>query len=145
VQLRNAEPTDLTAIRAALSQHAEAEGGVPAPAGDELEQALFGESPTVHVIVVETDDDPHQLAGLAMYYPTFSSWALQTGIWLEDLFVHERYRRAGVGRELMAYLRGQTTGRIEWDVTEGNERADRFYQRLGAVPVPEFTRYRWVV
>jgi GNAT superfamily N-acetyltransferase len=145
VKLRKAEPADLTAIRSALSQHAESEGGVRPPDADLLEQALFGSLPAVHVVVVETDDNPPRLAGMAMWYPTFSSWALATGIWLEDLFVHPEYRRAGVGRELMAHLRGLTAGRIEWDVTNGNERAERFYQQLGAVPVPEFTRYRWVI
>src|SRR5689334_15503570 len=100
---------------------------------DELEEAVFGAYAFVRVTI----------AGLAMWYRTFSSWARTSGIWLEDLFVVDEHRNSGVGRELMAYLRGQTTGRIEWDVTLGNASAERFYERLGAVPLPGVTRYRW--
>jgi GNAT superfamily N-acetyltransferase len=79
-----------------------------------------------------------------MWYRTFSSWARTSGIWLEDLYVVEAHRRLGVARELMDHLRAQTDGRIEWDVTVGNATAERFYSSLGAVPLPEVTRYRWV-
>lgn len=109
---------------------------------DELEDALFGERAFVHVTIAER---PHaSFAGLAMWYRTFSSWARTSGIWLEDLFVVEAHRASGVGRELMDYLRAQTDGRIEWDVSPGNVAAERFYARLGAVALPGVTRYRWV-
>lgn len=142
--LRDAEPRDLPAIRAILVHHAESEGGVRPAEDDELEQSLFGPDPIVHVVIAETDDNPPLLAGIAMWYPTFSSWSLRSGIWLEDLFVRDEFRGAGVGRRLMAHLRGLTSGRVEWDVTAGNDRASRFYRMLGAAPVPEFTRYRWL-
>ena len=44
----------------------------------------------------------------------------------------------------MHHLRSQTDGRIEWDVTVGNATAERFYESLGAVALPDVTRYRWV-
>ena len=79
--------------------------------------SLFGRDAFVQVTIAERDDA--SFAGLAMWYRTFSSWARTSGIWLEDLFVVEAHRRSGVARELMDYLRGQTDGRIEWDVTVG--------------------------
>src|ERR1700744_4940191 len=109
---------------------------------DQLDDAVFGVDAFVHVTIAERDDT---FAGLAMWYRTFSSWACTSGIWLEELFVVEEHRNAGVGGELMAYLRGQTSGRIEWDMTVGNVAAERFYERLGAEPLPDVTRYRWVV
>jgi GNAT superfamily N-acetyltransferase len=113
---------------------------------DELNDALFGADAFVNLTIAERPGTSGaSFAGLAMWYRTFSSWARTSGIWLEDLFVLEAHRKSGVGRELMEYLRAQTNGRIEWDVTPGNIAAERFYERLGAVGLPGITRYRWVV
>jgi GNAT superfamily N-acetyltransferase len=109
---------------------------------DELDDALFGKDAFVHATIAERGE--RSFAGLAMWFRTFSSWARTSGIWLEDLFVVEAHRRSGVASELMNHLRSQTDGRIEWDVTVGNVAAERFYERLGAVALPDVTRYRWV-
>lgn len=140
MSIRDARADDLSEIRSILRHHAESEGGIVPADDDELKQALFGAAPVVYVAIAETEGT---LAGLAMWYPTFSSWALRSGIWLEDLYVKPEFRKAGVGRELMLYLRGRTEGRIEWDVSDGNDRAHRFYRRLGAAHLDGFARYRW--
>ena len=137
--IRDACPADLPEIRSMMRDHAISEGGI-VPVEDELDSALFGAQSIARVTVA---DDEETLAGLAMWYPTFSSWALRAGIWLEDLYVRPEYRQSGVGRELMLHLRAQTRGRIEWDVSDDNDRAHRFYRRLGAAPFDGLTRYRW--
>jgi GNAT superfamily N-acetyltransferase len=148
VSVRQALVSDLPVIRRTLEMHAHSEAAMRRAdsAVDELEDAVFGRHAFVHVTIAER---PHasgvSFAGLAMWHRTFSSWARTSGIWLEDLFVVEAHRDLGVGRELMDYLRAQTNGRIEWDVTPGNIAAERFYARLGAVALPGITRYRWVV
>jgi GNAT superfamily N-acetyltransferase len=147
VSIRQALPSDLPAIRRTVELHARTEASMRRAdsAVDELEDALFGADAFVKVTIVERPDDSGTtFAGLAMWYRTFSSWARTSGIWLEDLFVVEAHRKSGVGRELMDYLRTQTDGRIEWDVTIGNVGAERFYRSLGAVALPDVTRYRWV-
>ena len=141
--LRPGQPDDLPAVRAALREHAETEAGLAPPVDDELADALFGPEPAAGVVIAETDDRPPRFAGLALWSPSFSSWSLRRGIWLEDLWVHPDFRRAGVGRQLMAYLRERTEGRIDWDVGHDNERAARFYRALGAAPTTGFDRYRW--
>ena len=98
----------------------------------------------MHVTVAERVEAPGTVVGLAMWYWMFSSWTLASGIWLDDLYVDPRYRKDGLGRELMADLRTRTNGRIDWEVSAGNEQAEAFYARLGAVPVPGWTRYRWL-
>ena len=148
MSVRQAVLSDLRVIRETLEMHARTEASVrrAESAVDELEAALFGADAFVKVTIAErTDDSGTSFAGLAMWYRTFSSWARTSGIWLEDLFVAEAHRKSGVGRELMGYLRAQTSGRIEWDVTPGNVAAERFYARLGAAALPGVTRYRWVV
>ena len=141
--IRPALPSDLPVIRQILEMHARTEASLRRAdsAIDELEDVLFGPDAFVQVTIAEHEGS---FAGLAVWYRTFSSWARTSGIWLEDLFVVEAHRRSGVARELMGYLRDQTDGRIEWDVTVGNDAGERFYESLGAVPLPDITRYRWV-
>ena len=144
--VREARPDDLPVIRELLHRHAASEADIDlgAQPGDELAGALFGPEPTARATLAETEDPAPLVVGLALWFPTFSSWSLRGGIWLEDLYVDEAHRGSGVGRDLMADLRARTGGRIEWDVSRGNERAERFYHRLGARPVAGWTRYRWL-
>jgi GNAT superfamily N-acetyltransferase len=148
VSTRQALPRDLPVIRQTLETHARTEASMfrDDVTVDELENVLFGSDAFVQVTIAERPaQSGPTFAGLAMWYRTFSSWARTSGIWLEDLFVMDAFRKSGVGRELMDYLRSQTQGRIEWDVTVGNDGAERFYARLGAVPLPGVTRFRWVM
>lgn len=148
--VRLAEPRDVNMIRRMLKEHAAAEMGgfhrtvSDEPVTDELDAVLGGDNPSAFVTLVFLDEAPEDIAGLAFWYPTFSSWSLAGGIWLEDLFVEDSYRNAGLGRELMMDLRSRTTGRIEWDVADGNEGAMRFYRKLGASPDRGWTKYRWL-
>ncbi|MFC5931312.1 GNAT family N-acetyltransferase [Cryobacterium melibiosiphilum] len=146
MSVRLATAADLPTIRALLRTHAETEGGLAGGAAraDDLDAALTGEHPSVRVTIVSLAAEPSVIAGIALWYPTFSSWALTTGIWLEDLFIDDSYRNAGLGLELMNDLRARTTGRIEWEVSRGNDGAERFYRKLGAAPRDGFTQYRWL-
>jgi GNAT superfamily N-acetyltransferase len=142
--VRIATIDDLAMIRALLTTHAQTEGGLVAVGGrDDLGSALAGEHPTVFATIVTLPDEPAVIAGMALWYRTFSSWALTSGIWLEDLFVDDSYRNRGLGLELMNDLRGRTSGRVDWEVSKGNAGAERFYRKLGAAPRSGWTQYRW--
>ncbi len=107
----------------------------------DLRQTLFGPDPIVYDTVME--DGSGGLAGHALWFRTFSTFLGQTGIWLEDLYVRPAHRRHGYARQLLTFLRGQTRGRLEWEVLEWNAPALDFYQQLGARPMSGWTRYRW--
>lgn len=125
-----------------LLAHADHEGGEMTLHRDELHTTLFGPH-RVGRALIASPEGSSETAGCALWYPTFSTWASRRGIWLEDLYVKPGYRRHGLGRELLAFLRSLTTGRVEWDVSHGNTSAEAFYQALGAGPVGGWTRYRW--
>ena len=108
---------------------------------DALAGALFGPGPVVFDTVME--DGAGGLAGHALWYRTFSTFLGKHGIWLEDIYVRPEHRRRGHATALLAHLREQTQGRLEWDVLEWNAPALDFYQRLGARPMAGWTRYRW--
>jgi len=110
---------------------------------DDLRQALFGASPSVFAHVVEKE---MRIVAIAVWFLNYSTWTGRSGIYLEDLFVHEDERRHGYGRVLLATLarlcaeRGYR--RLEWSVLDWNEPSIRFYRSIGAVGMDEWTVQR---
>jgi GNAT superfamily N-acetyltransferase len=108
-----------------------------------LADALFGAAPSVFAHVVEHDG---AVAGVAIWFVSYSTWTGRHGIYLEDLFVRPEARALGAGRALMAELarvalsRGYT--RMEWAVLDWNEPAIGFYRHLGARPQDDWTVFR---
>jgi GNAT superfamily N-acetyltransferase len=108
----------------------------------QLTESLFGPT-AVPSVELAVDDATGRVVGLAIWYPTYSTFLGRPGIWLEDLFVVPEARGAGHGLALLQHLRGLTDGRVEWSVLDWNEPSIRFYRSLGAEPVDGWTRFRW--
>lgn len=74
-------------------------------------------------------------AGVCQLRYRFSVWTASEDCWLEDLFVRQSARSRGLGAALVeaAAARAVQRGcrRIELDASEANDRALRFYGRLG--------------
>ncbi|HWE65123.1 MAG TPA: GNAT family N-acetyltransferase [Acidimicrobiales bacterium] len=141
--IRPAEAADLPEVLALIVELAEFEhlSDEVVCTVDDLNQAIFGPGAVVHDTVVVAEDGT--VAGHALWFRTFSTFLGHTGIWLEDLYVRPAYRRQGHAGALLADLRAQTLGRVEWDVLEWNSDAIAFYQGLGARPLAGWTKYRW--
>ena len=84
--------------------------------------------------------------GFALYFFTFSTFVGRPTLYLEDLFVIPEERGRGAGKALLSALariavrRG--CGRLEWAVLDWNEKAFRFYRRLGAKPAKQWVLTR---
>ncbi|MCH6482893.1 GNAT family N-acetyltransferase [Pseudoxanthomonas sp. LH2527] len=145
ITLRAATPADIPQILDFIAGLAEyeklAHEAVATPAL--LEQHLFGPRPAAEVVIADVDGTP---AGFALFFTSFSTFLGQPGLYLEDLFVLPQHRGLGLGKRLMVHLaqlavsRGH--GRFEWSVLDWNEPAIRFYRRLGAVGLDEWTVQR---
>ncbi len=142
--IRPADASDLPQIAALIRELADYEemAGEVVFDIERLERELFGPEPAAHVLLAETDDG--RVAGMALWFRTFSTFLGRSGIWLEDLFVRPEHRRHGHGLALLERLRDMTDGRVEWIVLDWNTPAQELYDRLGARPVPGWTRYRWL-
>ena len=74
--------------------------------------------------------------GFALYYFTYSTFAGQPTLYLEDLFVVPAERGRGAGRALLRALARialrRRCGRMEWTVLDWNRPSIRFYEALGA-------------
>lgn len=108
-----------------------------------VHEALFGPRPAAEVLIAELDGEA---AGFALFFHNFSTFLARRGLYLEDLFVRPALRGRGVGRALLARLaaiaRERGCGRFEWSVLDWNRDAIAVYERLGAVPMHDWTVYR---
>ncbi len=145
VPVRDAVPADLDEICALIKQLAEFEQAVAEVAFDPvvLGGHLFGPATVAHVLIAEPVDHHGVVGGIALWYPTFSTWVGRPGVWLEDLFVRPEYRRQGLAAEMLTALEKKSEGRIECSVLDWNRTAIALYERFGGRPVEGWTRYRW--
>jgi len=139
--IRPARPDDESAIHSLVCELAEFEklldSVISTPA--DLAAALFADPPLLHALVAEVGD---QAVGMALFFPTFSSFAGKPGLWLEDVYVRPDHRGSGIGRGLLdaflAQARSLGCARAEWSVLDWNEDAIRFYESLGAKVLPDW-------
>jgi GNAT superfamily N-acetyltransferase len=110
---------------------------------DQLRQSLFGERRVAEVVIASYEGEP---AGFALFFHNFSTFLGRPGIYLEDLFVIPTLRGHGIGKILLSFLARLAVergcGRLEWWVLDSNEPAIRFYERLGAMAMDEWTVFR---
>jgi GNAT superfamily N-acetyltransferase len=110
---------------------------------ERLRETLFGTHRAAEVVIAYWDDE---CAGFALFFPNYSTFLAQSGIYLEDLYVKPQFRGRGIGFALLKHLGAlaveRCCGRMEWHVLDWNQPSIDFYQRLGAVPMDDWTRYR---
>jgi GNAT superfamily N-acetyltransferase len=144
VPIRPATLDDLPAIGALIRELAEYEKLTHEVEWDDeqaMAEHLFGPMPAAHVLIADTDGG--DVAGMALWFTTFSTFLGRPGIWLEDLFVRPAFRGHGFGKALLTTLFTMSPGRVEWAVLDWNEPSIEFYRSLGAEPIDGWTRYRW--
>jgi GNAT superfamily N-acetyltransferase len=92
------------------------------------------ELPDVDFLLASVDDDALPAAVCQLRY-RLSVWTAAPDCWLEDLFVRDDARRAGLGAALVeaALERARERGcrRVELDTNETNEPALALYHRYG--------------
>ncbi|GAA1720484.1 GNAT family N-acetyltransferase [Kribbella yunnanensis] len=143
--VRRARPEDVPAIVElvyALADYERAPSECHLTA-DQLQTALFGETPAVFAHVALLDD---RIVGCAIWFLSFSTWRGVHGIYLEDLFVRPEARGTGLGKALLTALAQECVRnnyeRLEWSVLNWNTPAIDFYESLGAKSQDEWTVYR---
>jgi GNAT superfamily N-acetyltransferase len=108
-----------------------------------LRESLFGKQPKAEVLIAYLGEEP---AGFAVFFHNFSTFAGRAGIYLEDVFVEPKFRRNGIGKALLAHLAKLTKerdcARLEWAVLDWNTPAIKFYKKLGAEAMDDWTVYR---
>lgn len=147
IKVADAAPGDETAIAALCAELDEFYGDLPdgAPAGRaaQVRDVLFGAPPLACALVAWDEGTP---AGFAAYSFLWPAAGLTASLYLKELYIADAYRRTGVGRLLMDGLydvaRRRGLSRVEWTTDTSNQGAQKFYEALGAKPLPSKIFYR---
>ena len=103
---------------------------------------IFDEK-VAHALIAYYNKKP---VGFALYFYNFSTFLGKAGLYLEDLYVKEEYRRKKVGitlfKELVKIAKEKDLGRMEWSCLKWNKPSIKFYESLGAYPMDEWDTYR---
>jgi len=134
-----AEPRHVPALEVLLAEMDRFYGAADVePLGQRIRQitdALFGEPPAAHAVLVWDDA---RLVGLATYSFLWPAVGVTRSLYLKELYVAAPHRRKGIGTLLMeaVFEIAQRGGysRVEWTADRESTDAQRFYDRLG-VPV----------
>jgi GNAT superfamily N-acetyltransferase len=110
---------------------------------EKLRTTLFGEHPAAYAVLAWLEGN---CVGFALFFSTYSTFLAKPGLFLEDLYVEPGHRGKGIGRALLGRVADiaeeRDCGRLEWDVLGWNQPAIGFYERLGAKPMDQWTKYR---
>jgi GNAT superfamily N-acetyltransferase len=134
LRIRSANIHDAALLRAMIRELAEYEHELEwVKIGEEdLARDGFGENPRFRALIAEWDG---QAAGYAVVFHYYSTWAGR-GLFLEDLFVREKFRKRGIGTALLAEVARMAVGErcygIHWEVLDWNSTAIELYKALGA-------------
>ena len=105
----------------------------PCPPIEAVLRDLAALPPGVTILVAEIDT----LVGFAVFSPIYPGPGLSSGLFLKELFVGSRFRRAGVGTALMraiaAYAVEHGHKRVDWTADRYKPELHSYYQGLGAL------------
>ena len=135
VKIRLAEPKDLPDIIELCVLHAAYERAEYDANGKEaaLKKHFFGTRPSAFCLIAEENGKP---VGYATYMLQFSTWDADFYLYMDCLFVREEARSRGIGAQLTDEIKTEARKSdcrlIQWQTPDFNERAIKFYKRIGA-------------
>jgi len=134
LQIRPATIHDAALLRTMIRELAEFEHELELVTirEEDLARDGFGVNPRFRALIAEWDGHP---AGYAVFFGYYSTWAGR-GLFLEDLFVREAFRKRGIGTALLAAVARIAVDEhcygIHWEVLDWNEKAVDFYTKIRA-------------
>lgn len=132
--IRNCESQDLPKLVILCQKHAEFEKADFSPEGKEegLKKALFNDNPKLYCLVVAANKT---IVGYVSYTFDYSTWDAATFMYMDCLFLEEEARSFGIGEVLIEKLKQigieKDCINIQWQTPQFNERAIKFYHRIG--------------
>jgi GNAT superfamily N-acetyltransferase len=99
----------------------------------DLLRDAFGPTPKFRALIAEWAGEP---AGYASFFYFYSTFQGRPALFLEDLFVLDRFRGKGVGKALLVAVAKlaieENCHGLRWEVLDWNRPAIKFYEKLGA-------------
>lgn len=92
------------------------------------------ENPYLEGYVIENDGE---IQGYSMIAKSFSTEFGKPCIWIEDLYIKEKYRGSGLGKMLLDFITKKYEGSIfRLEAEEENIGAIKLYEKCGFSPLP---------
>lgn len=102
----------------------------------------FGPRPRFGCLLAERRGE---VLGMALFFPTYSTFAGEAGLYIEDLIVRDAHRGRGVGRALLAACAAEAERqgcvRLTLSALDWNRPARRLYEKLGFRQPPPWQPY----
>ncbi|BAM88035.1 putative acetyltransferase family protein [Bradyrhizobium oligotrophicum S58] len=142
LSIRRACRDDIGVVFALINELADYEKLAHEVAASEADiaTALFCDHPMLFCDIAEWDGE---VAGFAVWFVNFSTFAGKPGLYIEDLFVRPAFRRNGLGQALLGHLArtciDKGWARLQWSVLDWNAPSITFYKSLGAELMDEWT------
>ncbi|RWE67928.1 GNAT family N-acetyltransferase [Mesorhizobium sp.] len=99
---------------------------------DDLRTYGFGEKPAFSTLIAEIGGE---FAGLCLHFPIFSTWMGRPGVYVQDLYVEDRFRGRRIGEKLLRRVAKECRAAggvyLRLSVDTDNETAKTFYEKLG--------------
>src|SRR5258708_6176147 len=100
---------------------------------DDLLRDGFGRQRKFRALIAEWKGEP---AGYASFFYFYSTFQGRPALFLEDLFVRDKFRGNGIGKALLAAVAKLALEEgcygLRWEVLDWNRPAIEFYEKLGA-------------
>jgi GNAT superfamily N-acetyltransferase len=135
VVILRARRIDVPELMGICEEHAAFERLPHAPdvRADVLAEALEGSPPPLYAWLARADGD---LVGYASATTDFSTLDRCVYLHMDCLYVRAQWRNRAIGQQLLAYVQDHAAAlgcaSIQWQTPSWNERAARFYRRIGA-------------
>lgn len=142
--IRKAKPSDISEIIQLCAEHAEYEKASFSSEGkaEKLSQLLFGKNPRAYCLMAESEN---QIVGYATYSFEFSTWDAELYTHMDCLFLRDFARGFGIGEALVHQIKKAAKENnctiIQWQTPQFNERAIKFYYRIGATSKEKLRMY----
>ena len=134
IAIRRGTVKDVVTIYAALLRlgaHIGAHQEITSTA-DDLRRYGFGEKPAFSTLIAEVGGE---FAGLCLSFPIFSTWMGRPGVYIQDLYVEDRFRGRKIGEKLLRRVardcRRDGGAYLRLSVDTDNDGAKAFYEKLG--------------
>jgi ribosomal protein S18 acetylase RimI-like enzyme len=144
--IRKIEARDLSSVIALLRDFAEYEklSEYCTATEEKFYAAMFGDNAVAQGLIALNGETP---IGYAIFYPNFSTFRGQPGLYLEDIYIKSEYRGGGLGETLLKQIasiahRGGFE-RIDFMVLDWNMPAINFYKKLGAKSNEDETHFKF--